>query len=147
MSKMLKSIVGLVIVSASIGLTASPVKAESKLAQCKRLQDSIKTFARQLKMPHEQSHTAYLNQWLRNSETGLKQLQAKQFSDPKIRGMQQASLDLLVQLHNDTITTVEAVERRDRAAYNQAYQQMDANFKTSTNRVEKQFATYCVRSK
>jgi hypothetical protein len=147
MSKILKSIVGLVVVGAAIGLAAAPAKAESKAAQCKRLERSIVAFGRQLPdMKPNQNYSSHMSQWLAASETGLKQLQSQKFSDPKIRSFQQSTLNVFVQAHNSMIGLVESVERRDRSGYTVAANQISEDLKPLKplgQRVE----AYCGRSK
>jgi hypothetical protein len=149
MSKILKSIVGLVIVSASIGLAAAPVRAESKAAQCKRLDQAMTVFGKQflsVKRDPNRNYSENVDRLLSTSERALKQFQAQKFSDPTIRGFQQTTLNVFVNVHNGTINVAEAVERRDRNAADRAYKQVLADLQPLQPLGEK-YEAYCGRSK
>ncbi len=149
MSKILKSIVGLAIITSAIGLTATPAQAESKAAQCKRFDQAGRVFGQRLyslRRDPNQNYTANIDRLISNSETGLKQFQAQKFSDPKIRGFQQSTLNIMVQFHNDMITTAESVERRDRAAFTGNYKQMMSALQP-LKQLSKQYEAYCGRPK
>jgi hypothetical protein len=118
MSKVFKSIVGLVVVGAAIGLAAAPAKAESKAAQCKRFRQSVRTFSQQLPdMKPNENYNDHMSQWLDASEAGLKQLQSQKFTDPKIRSFHQTTVYVLVRSHNYMRGTVKSVEHRGRSSY------------------------------
>jgi hypothetical protein len=149
MSKIFKSIVGLVIIGAAIGLAAAPAKAESKTAQCQRFKQATTVFGNQyskIKRDPNQSYSANMDRFLSNSENALKRFQVQQFSDPKIRGFQQGTLDIMVRFHNDLIDIAEAAERRDSQGYASAYTKMLSGLQLSGNQVEKQYKAYCGRS-
>jgi membrane-bound lytic murein transglycosylase len=149
MSKVFKSIVGLLIVSSSLAFAATPAKAESKTAQCQRFNQASRSFGKQLssiQRDPNQNYSANVDRLLSNSETGLKQFQAQQFSDPKIRGFQQSTLNIMVQFHNDMITTAEAVERNDHVAFTRDYKQMMSALQP-LKQLSKQYESYCGRSK
>jgi hypothetical protein len=147
MFKIFKSIVGLAIVGATVGLAATPAKAESKTAQCVRLGQAVSTFGKQL--PHMQpgqSRSSNIARYLNASEAGLKKMQAQKFSDPKIRRFQQSVLNIFVQAHNDMISLVEAGERRDRPAFINASNRIDQDL-AALNPLGNQVEAYCGRSK
>jgi hypothetical protein len=149
MSKILKSIVGLAIITSTIGLAATPAQAESKAAQCKRFDQTMITFTQQLdsaKFDRSQNPSAFFKRWLSTSEKGLKQLQSKQFSNPKIRGFQQTALNIFVDVHNNVIGGAEAFDKRDRAAFENSYQQVSAASKPVI-KLRRQFDAYCGRAK
>jgi hypothetical protein len=149
MSKIFKSIVGLVIVGAAIGLAAAPAKAESKAAQCKRFEQVGQTFNKQflgVKRDPNRNYSENINRLVNTSEKALKQFQAQKFSDPKIRGFQQTSLNVFVRFHNGMITTAEAYERNDRPAADRAYKQMMSELE-ALRPLGKQYDAYCSRSK
>jgi hypothetical protein len=149
MSKILKSIVGLVIIGSSLAFAAAPAKAESKPAQCQRFKQAIVTLNRQLakgKYDKSQSYLANVDRYLSTAEPSLKQLQSRQFSDARIRGLQQATLDLHVKLYNDIANIGDAVEQRDKAAAQSAFQQL-ITAADSANGINRQIAAYCGRSK
>ncbi len=147
MSKVLKSIVSLAIIGSSLAFAAAPAKAESKVAQCKRLNHSLIKYANQLpEMKRVRDYSSDMSQWLNASEAGLKQLQSQKFTDPKIRSFQQSTLNVLVQAHNDMIGLVESVERRDRSGYLVAAKQIDTDMKALST-VGKKIESYCGRSK
>jgi hypothetical protein len=149
MSKILNGLVGLLIISSSIGLAATPAHAESKAAQCQRFNQASRSFGKQLssiQRDPNQNYSANVDRLLSSSETGLKQFQAQQFSDPKIRGFQQSTLNIMVQFHNDMITTAEAVERNDHAAFARDYKQMMSALQP-LKQLSKQYESYCGRSK
>jgi hypothetical protein len=149
MSKVIKSIVGLCLISASIGLAASPAKAESKAAQCKRFDQAMTVFGNQflsVKRGPNRDYSEHVDRLLSTSERALKQFQAQKFSDPTMRGFQQTTLNVFVTVHNDTITVVEAVERRDRNATDRAYKQVLADLQP-LQPLGKKYEAYCGRSK
>jgi hypothetical protein len=150
MSKILKSIVGLAIITSSIGLTATPAKAESKPAQCKRFKQSIAAFNRQIHnaVAHNTKDPIdNINRRLSVNESGLRQLQAKQFSDPKIRSFQQSALNIHVRFHNDLASLGDAIENGDRAAARSIYKEMMTTAIGSSDAVDRQIVSYCGRSK
>jgi hypothetical protein len=145
MSKMLKSIVGLVIVGATIGLAAAPAKAESKIAQCKRFDQAMTVFNQQFSSKQEtigQSRTAKLDLLLNNSEKALKQLQSRQFSDPKIRSFQQSALNVFVQFHNDMADATNAIDRQNRPAAETAFKRM-LLAENRLKQLDQRFHGYC----
>ncbi len=149
MSKVLKSIAGLVIIISAIGLTATSAKAESKAAQCKRFDQAGRVFGQRLssvRRDPNKNYSANIDRWISSSETGLKQFQAQKFSDPKIRGFQQSTLNIMVQFHNDMITTAESIERRDRAAFTGNYKQMMSALQP-LKQLNQQYEAYCGRPK
>jgi hypothetical protein len=149
MSKILKSIVGLVIISSTIGLAAAPAKAESKPAQCQRFGQTMIAFTKPISSisnNRSNNSTANANQLLSVMGTGLKKLQRSQFSDPKIRGFQQSALNLYAGLHDNLATVMDAAERKDQATAINAYQQLLAGIEPEA-RLQKQFVAYCGRPK
>lgn len=149
MSKIFKSIVGLVMIGSSLAFAAAPAQAESKTAQCQRFKQAILTLNRQLekgKYDKSQAYLANVDRYLSAAETGLKQLQSRQFSDARIRGLQQATLDMHVKIYNDIANIGDAVEQRDKAAAQSAFQQLITTA-NSANGIDRQFISYCGRSK
>jgi hypothetical protein len=147
MSKVFKSIVGFAIISSAIGLTAVPAKAESKVSQCQRFDQSMTTFMHQLdNADHHQPPSVYLNSLLSSSEKELKQLQSRQFSDPKIRGFQQKALNTLVAFHNNVINAADAVDRHDRAGFDSAFNQVRSSVQPIKS-LRKEFDNYCGQPK
>jgi hypothetical protein len=149
MSKMLKSIVGLAIISSAIGLAAAPAKAESKAAQCQRFGQSMVTFSRQLAAVQSQSNrdlVPSLDRWLQTSNQGLKRMQSMQFSDPKIRGFQQTALNVYVDLHNTMSGLADALERHDRDGARNAYQGLFTAIQPETQ-LKQDYRAYCGRPK
>jgi hypothetical protein len=148
MSKILKSIVGLAIISTTIGLAATPAKAESKTAQCKRFDQAMNTFAAPISRigKSRSNGTAHADQALQVLSTQLKQLQSRQFSDPKIRGFQQSALNIYVEAYNNLASVTDAAERGDRATAISSYQQLLTNAEPEA-RLQKQFVAYCGRAK
>jgi hypothetical protein len=147
MSKILKSIVGLAIIGSSLAFAATPAKAESKVAQCRRFGQAVATFGNQLPdVKRDQDYSSQMSQWLSASEAGLKQLQSQKFTDPKIRSFQQSTLNVFVQTHNDMISLVESAERRDRSGYMVAAKQIDQDLK-AFKPLGKSINAYCGRSK
>jgi hypothetical protein len=149
MSNVLKSIVGLVVISSAIGFTAAPAHAESKASQCQRFGQAMLTFNQQfsnVKSQRSSNPAASINQLIEASGKGLKQLQSRKFDDPKIRGLQQTALNLYVTFHNDMINVAEAVERRDRNAAIQAYNQMMTAIEPEA-KFRQQYGAYCGRAK
>jgi hypothetical protein len=147
MSKVLKSIVGLVIISSAIGLAAAPAKAESKAAQCQRFNHAMVDFDRQFAGVHYESGqnpTENVNQILDVSAAALKQLQSRKFSDPKVRGLQQTALNIYVRLHNNMVDMRDGFAQGDHAAATQAYKQYATNLK-SRSALKQKFATDCTR--
>jgi hypothetical protein len=149
MSKVFKSIVGLAIITSSIGLAATPAKAESKPAQCQRFGQALSALSQHLVSARRNpnlSRDANTDRLLVASEKGLKQLQSRQFSDPKIRGFQQTTLNTMTRFHNNIITLVEVSERNDRPAVDRALQQLSTSLKPLDS-LSKQVDAYCGRSK
>ncbi len=149
MSNILKSIVGLVIIGATIGLAATPAKAESKTAQCKRFDQAMNTFAKPIThIGKNRSNNAMtdIDQILRVLSPQLKQLQSRQFSDPKIRGFQQSALNIYVDAYNDLANIADAAEKGDRATAVNAYQQLVTSIQPEAQ-LQKQFVAYCGRPK
>jgi hypothetical protein len=149
MSKILKSIVGLAIISSSIGFAATPAKAESKASQCQRFGQAMITFNQQFSNVTSQRSSnpaASIYQLVDASGKGLKQLQSRKFDDPKIRGLQQTALNVYVTFHNDMIGVAEAVERRDRVAAIQAYEKMMTAIEPEA-KFRQQYVAYCGRPK
>jgi hypothetical protein len=151
MSKVLKSIVGLCLISASIGFIASPAqaKAESKVAQCKRFDRAMNTFSQPivaLQSSRTSNPKADGDRLLTVLSTELKKLQRHQFSDPKIRGFQQSALNIYVKLHDDFADLADAAERGDQATAKQSYQQLFTAIKPSET-LYKQFTAYCGKPK
>ncbi len=149
MSKVLKSIVGLVIVGATIGLAAAPAKAESKAAQCKRFDQAVSSFNKQFsnfKRDPNQPYSANADRFLSNSESAIKRFQAQQFTDPKIRSFQQSTLNSFVQLHNGMVSRAEAGEKHDRQSYTAASQQIEQDVK-QLGPLSRKVESYCGRSK
>jgi hypothetical protein len=146
MSKILKSIVGLVIISSTIGLAAAPAKAESKPAQCQRFGQALVTFSQQLKSAAQrdpnQSYSANMDRLLSGSEQALKQLQSRKFSDPKIRGFQQNTLNIMTRFHNNIIDASKMAERHDRPATDRAVNKMMADLQP-LEQMAKQANPYC----
>jgi hypothetical protein len=149
MSKILKSIVGLAIITSSIGLAATPAKAESKAAQCKRFDQTMNAFAKpitSIAKNRSNNPQADADRMISVIGTGLKKLQGSKFSDPKIRGFQQTALNIYVDLHNNLANVADAAERGDRATTITAYQQLVAGVEPEA-RLQKQFVAYCGRPK
>jgi hypothetical protein len=149
MSRIFKSIVGLVIISSAIGIAAAPAHAESKPAQCQRFKQAIGAFNQQIYQAHanrSQNSIANIDRMLKVTENGLKQLQKKQFGDPKIRGFQQSALDIHVKLHNDLASIGDAVERGDQSSAKSIYVEMLTTIH-SAHEVDKQVVSYCGRYK
>jgi hypothetical protein len=149
MSKILKSIVGLAIISSSLAFAATPAQAESKAAQCQRFNQTMNAFAKPISAAYKQrgsNDQANADRLLSVLSTQLKQLQNRQFSDPKIRGFQQSALNIYVGLHNNLADVVDAADRGDRAAAISAYQQLLTGVEPEV-RLQKQFVAYCGRPK
>jgi hypothetical protein len=149
MSTILKSIVGLAIISSAIGLAASPAQAESKVAQCKRFDQAMNTFSKPiaaLRANRSNNPKADGDRLLKIMSTELKKLQRHQFSDPKIRGFQQSALNIYVKLHDDFADLADAAEKGDQATAKQAYQQLFTAIKPSTT-LYNQFTSYCGKPK
>jgi hypothetical protein len=145
MSKILKSIVGLAIITSTIGLAATPAKAESKAAQCKRFDQAMTIFGQQLdsiRYDENQSSTANYDRLLSTSKKELKQLQRKQFSDSKIRGFQQRALNTFVNVHNNISNAADAADRNDRAGYERIYAQLKPTIQP-IRQLRKEFDKYC----
>jgi hypothetical protein len=148
MSKMLKSIVGLAIISSVIGLAATPAKAESKAAQCKRFDQAMIAFTKPLVNTSVERSNPVENadRLLKLSSSGLKQLQSHQFSDPKVRGFQQTALNIYVKLHNDLASLADAAEKGDRTTANQSYQGLFTAIQPETQ-LKQDYRAYCGRPK
>jgi gas vesicle protein len=149
MSKIFKSIVGLAIIGSSLAFAAAPAKAESKPAQCQRFKQAIVTLNRQISSAKSNSSSnsvENLDRLLNATATGLKQFQNRQFSDPKIRGFQQSALDIHVKLHDDVTNLADAIEGGNQSAAEQIFGQF-ATAVSAANKVDKQIAAYCGRSK
>jgi hypothetical protein len=149
MSNILKSIVGLAMITSTIGLAATPAQAESKAAQCKRFNQAMTTFAKpitNIARNRSDNPQADADQMLGVLGTGLKQLQSRQFSDPKIRGFQQTALNMYVDLYNNLANLTDAAERGDRATTISAYQQLLTVVEPEA-RLQKQYVAYCGRPK
>jgi 16S rRNA C1402 N4-methylase RsmH len=149
MSNILKSIVGLAIIASSIGLAATPAKAESKTAQCKRFDQAMNTFAKpitSISKNRSNNPMADADQMLSVLSTQLKQLQSRQFSDPKIRGFQQSALNIYVDAYNNLANLTDAAERGDQATTINSYQQLLTSIQPEA-RLQKQFVAYCGRPK
>jgi hypothetical protein len=149
MSNILKSIVGLAIITSTIGLAAAPAKAESKAAQCKRFDQAVSSFNKQFsnfKRDPNQPYSANADRFLSNSESAIKRFQAQQFTDPKIRSFQQSTLNSFVQLHNGMVSRAEAGEKHDRQSYIAASQQIEQDVK-QLGPLSRKVESYCGRSK
>jgi hypothetical protein len=78
--------------------------------------------------------------------TQLKQLQSRQFNDPKIRGFQQSALNIYVDLYNNLASVTDAAERGDRATTISSYHKLLAGSQPEAQ-LQKQFVAYCGRGK
>jgi hypothetical protein len=148
MSKILKSIVGLAIITSSIGFAATPAKAESKAAQCQRFSQTMVVFTKSIAATENRGNDNIANadQLLNVMATGLKKLQRTQFSDPKIRSFQQSALNIYAGLHDNLANVVDAAEKGDRATAINAYQQLLTSVEPEA-RLRQQFRAYCGRPK
>jgi hypothetical protein len=149
MSNILKSIVGLAIISSAIGLAATPAQAESKTSQCKRFDQAMVKFSQPItSIAKNRSNNAMADadKMLAATAAGLKQLQSRQFSDPKIRGFQQSALNIYVDLHNNLARLADAAEKGDQATTINAYKQLLTGIEPEV-RLQKQFVAYCGRPK
>jgi spore coat protein CotF len=144
MSKILKSIVGLAIITSTIGLAATPAQAESKAAQCKRFDKAMVALTNPHSLINNPSNNAVsVDQFLGVMSTGLKKLQRSQFSDPKIRGFQQSALNIYADLHDNLISMMEA---KDQATAVSASQQLSSTIEPEA-KLKQQFVAYCGRAK
>jgi hypothetical protein len=144
MSTILKSIVGLAIISSTIGFAATPVKAESKAAQCNRFVQAMSVFKQQLRKGDDprKSRIEKINHLLKNSEIAIKQLQGRQFSDAKLRGFQQAELNVFIKLHNIMSSGADAIDRGDSVADKNTSKQLVA-VAAAGREVSKRADAYC----
>jgi hypothetical protein len=147
MSKILKSIVGLAIITSTIGLAATPAQAESKTSQCQRFNQAMLDFDRQftgVQYESGQNSTENVENLLNISETALKQLQNRKFNDPKVRALQQKALNIYGRLHNDMVDMRNGFAQGNHAAAVQGHKQYTTDLKSRSS-LKQQFAAYCVR--
>jgi membrane-bound lytic murein transglycosylase len=127
MSKILKSIVGLAIISSTIGLAAAPAQAESKTSQCQRFEQAMNQLSQQInRIEYDQNQTSRVNysRLLGTSKKRLKQFQRNQFSDLKIRSFQQRTVNTWVNVHKNISSAADGVDRDDRVSYEDLYVQL-----------------------
>jgi hypothetical protein len=150
MSKILKSIAGILIISTSINLAATPATAESKTSQCKRFHQANVALSNQI--PHassenvDQNRRAEAERISLGLKTGLKAFKLKKLSDPKIRSFQQATLKTLVQFDNDLMKFIESTEHEGLAEMSQKARKMKMNI-PALESIGDQTNAYCGRPK
>jgi hypothetical protein len=144
MSKILKSIVGLAIISSSIGLAAAPAHAESKALQCRRLYQGVTTFGQHSASNVPSNNTlADLDQYLASSEKALKALRNQQFNDPKIRGYHQRLLNLFVAVHNSTADIGDHIQARNLDAALADRQRLTKTLPAAGQKLGQEIRIYC----
>ncbi len=147
MSKVLKSIVGLAIITSTIVLAATPAKAESKLAQCQRFDQAMTLLRQQInRIEYDQNQTsrANYNRLLGTSKKRLKQFQRHQFSDLKIRSFQQRTVNTWVNVHKNISSAADAADRDDRVSYEDLYVQLMPTIQLIRT-LRQDFDNYCAQ--
>jgi hypothetical protein len=146
-------LLGLATVSAIVTLSASPVKAESKVSQCKRFYQTMQTFTNQLNPGLKQTmqaktpetFTSSLDRVLNASQRGLKQIEGRKFSDPNLQTFQNQALNIYTNLHNAMAKTADAVDGRNKAAFDQSRQKLKA-IAQQEEQFRQQVMKYCKSS-
>ncbi len=123
----------LLLLAATVSLTADPVRAESKLSQCKRFDQTINRAEQQLAPAIKQisaaktaeTYTASVDQLLRLLKQNLKQIEARQFSDRQIQSFQNQTVGLYTDGYNHLVNLINAFDDRDRSRFIQSGKKLD----------------------
>jgi hypothetical protein len=149
MLKINRCLLGLALVGGIVSLTASPVRAESKISQCKRFSQTMNAFSQKLipalnsvkKSDREQVINS-LDQVIAISGKGLTQIQARKFTDKKIQSVQNQVLSIYTDLHNSVVQVTNAADQSDWPAVESAVKKMKA-LGTQEDKIRRQFNQYC----
>jgi hypothetical protein len=149
MLKINRCLLGLALVGGIVSLSAAPVRAESKVSQCKRLSQTVSTFWQQLgpalKPAKNQDRDQFIDsvdQVLRISDKELKRIQARKFSDPKLQSIQNQVLGLYTELHNGFIEIANAADQNDRPAAEKGLKAIRSLIPRE-DKIAQQFRQYC----
>jgi hypothetical protein len=136
---------GLAVVGITVSLSATPVRAESKLSQCKRFNQTMALFTNQMDVVFKNKSgdpVDRVDRALAASEQGLKQIQARKFTDRQIQSFQTQAANLYIDMHNNLVNLVNAAERQDRPTAEQFLQKL-RSITPREKQLYQQFAKYC----
>jgi preprotein translocase subunit Sss1 len=149
MLKINRCLLGLALVGGIVSLTASPVRAESKISQCKRFSQTMSTFSQKMipvlksaKKGDRDEFISSLDQILRVSNKELKRIQARQFTDPKLQSLQNQALSLYTEFHNGFVQIANAADQNDRPAAENGLKAIKSLVPQEA-KLGKQFNQYC----
>jgi hypothetical protein len=149
MLKINHCLLGLTLVGGIISLTAAPVRAESKVSQCKRFDQTMNSFSQQLapalklkKTRDREQALSSLDHLLKVSGKGLTQIQARKFTDPKLQSMQDQALGIYTDFHNSFVQITNAVDQNDRALADKGLKMMEP-LAPREQKLRGQFRQYC----
>jgi hypothetical protein len=149
MLKINRCLLGLALVGGMVSLTAAPVRAESKVSQCKRFRQTMNTFSQQLMPALKPMKTRDRDQFidsidkvLRISDKELKRIQARQFTDSKLQSVQNEVLSLYTELHNSFVQIANAADQNDRPTAEKGLKAIKSLIPREA-KVAQQFQQYC----
>jgi hypothetical protein len=149
MLKINRCLIGLALVGGIVSLTAAPVRAESKVSQCKRFEQTMNTFSQKmipaLKSVKKGDRDQFINsldQILRVSDKELKRIQARQFTDPKLQSIQNQALSLYTEFHNGFVQIANAADQNDRPTAEKGLKAIKSLIPQEA-KLRQQFNQYC----